>query len=107
MPFLDIGAIKLSKGSDTRPQKLYINFKETRNKEGSPSFENLVALRDEIDKYIKSPTEFGISLQIEKPEVGLRRLNELGYISDENLVKRIEATPDFIKYNIQLITEKK
>jgi len=107
MAFIDVGAIKLSKGGEGKTQKLYINFQEKRSKEGSPSFENLVALRDAIDSYIKSPTEYGLSLQIEKPEVGLRRLAELGYIEEDALQKRIEAIPSFVKYHVKLITDDK
>jgi len=107
MAFINVGAIKLSKGGEGKAQKLYINFQEKRNKEGSVSFENLMALRDAIDEHIRNPGEFGVSLQIEKPEVGLRRLADLGYIEPEKLEARIAAIPNFIKYEISLVTNKK
>lgn len=42
----------------------------------------------------------GIALQIEKPEVKLRRLHELGYLTDDQLEERLEKVPKFIKYEI-------
>ena len=42
----------------------------------------------------------GDALQIEKPEDKLRRLHELGYITDEQLEDRISKLPDWLKYEI-------
>lgn len=54
--------------------------------------------------YIKlddvSTFEDGMALQIEKPEDKLRRLHELGHLTDEQLEERLAKVPDFIRYEI-------
>ena len=54
--------------------------------------------------YIKiddaSQIKDGDALQIEKPEDKLRRLHELGYITDEQLEDRIAKLPEWLKYEI-------
>jgi len=42
----------------------------------------------------------GDTIMIEKPEVEINRLHELGYIKDEELEGRLENIPDFVKYNL-------
>ena len=46
--------------------------------------------------------ENGIALQINKPEDKIRRLHELGYIKDEDLEKRLEQIPEWLKYEITM-----
>lgn len=46
--------------------------------------------------------EDGVALQIEKPEDKIKRLHELGYIKDEDLEKRLEQIPSWLKYQIVL-----
>ena len=54
-----------------------------------------------------NPEKNGLSLQIEKPQDEVRRLAELGYIEEEDLEKRLGNIPDYIKYNIKLVTDNK
>lgn len=77
---------------------LYIKFHSNKGKDGKYSSANLGELADAI----QSAGEKGLSLQIEKPQDKIRRLAELGYIEEDDLERRLESIPEYIKYEISL-----
>lgn len=54
--------------------------------------------------YIKiddiSTLEDGVTLQIEKPQDKIEKLNKLGHIKDEDVERRLESIPEWLKYEI-------
>ncbi len=78
--------------------KLYIKFHGQNDKDGQWSTKCLRTLADALTESGKN----GISLQIESPIDKLNRLNSLGFIEDKDLDGRIEAVPEYIKYEITL-----
>ena len=108
MAWTQVGTIRLSEekrdedGDLLKAGKLYIKFHANQEKDGSYSHANL----KELSSAITSAGSYGISLQIEKPVDKLKRLNELGFIKDADLEKRIEQVPDYIKYEISLPPQK-
>lgn len=94
-----VGTIRLSKPKDDgTPGKLYIQFKGSTNKEGKVDTSGLNALAEAL----KNPGQYGVSLQIEKPQDKVRKLAKLGYIEEDQLENRLNSIPDYIKYEIQL-----
>jgi len=107
MAFLDVGAILLSSGKNGKPKRLFISLDKQRQKDGTYSTKNLVVLRDALTEYIENPSEYGVSLMIEKPETEIRRLADLGYIEEEDVEKRIEQLPESLKYKIKYVQDSK
>ena len=91
--WLKVGSIRKSEAG-----KLYIKFHGQSNKDGGLSMACLKGLADRLNSAGKD----GIALQIEKPADSLRRLCELGHIEEDALEGRIEAIPEWLKYEITL-----
>ncbi len=103
--YFQVGSINLTKKED----KLYINLNKQKNKDGKYTIDNIVALRDELSKFIDNSGsddfKYGVSLQIEKPQDKITRLASLGYIDENKIESRLASIPSFIKYEITLITD--
>lgn len=91
-----VGTIRMSE-----KEKLYIKFHGQKNKAGKYTNDCLEELASRLEDCGKD----GLALQIEKPVDKLNRLCELGYIEEDDLEGRIEAVPDYIKYEISLPPE--
>lgn len=78
--------------------KLYIKFHGQNDKNGNFSTKCLSVLAEALEKAGKK----GLALQIEKPQDKIYRLNELGYIDDDQVEARIDAIPDYIRYEVTL-----
>jgi hypothetical protein len=54
--------------------------------------------------YIKVKKDFTVKegqiIQMKTPEESLKGLLEKGFIDEAELEKRLESTPDFVKYNL-------
>lgn len=93
-----VGTIRMSEAKDDgTPGKLYIKLHPLKGKDGKYSASNLRKLANALEE-----AENGVSLQIEKPQDKIRKLASLGYIDEDDLESRLDAVPDYIKYEITL-----
>ena len=99
--FLDVGNIVTAKGSG----KLYIKLNQVTNKEGKYVSDNLKELSKALINFIENPNKDGLPLQFDTPQSEIRRLTELGYIKEEDVEKRLDSIPSYIKYKIKYVKE--
>jgi len=71
-----------------------------------PNLAQLTELKDAVDNQINILKDGGetkgINLQLEKPQVKLHRLLELGFIDDAEFQKRLERVPEYIRQEVTL-----
>lgn len=83
-----------------------MSLHQISNKDKQYHCDNLVALRQALDEFIENPTKTGLALQIQKPQDRIMSLYESGWIkSEEELESRMEAIPDYIKYEVTLVLD--
>ena len=101
--FTQVGTIRLS-----QKNKLYINLNQGYDtKTKKKTTDNLVALHQALGAVIENPeeNEYGLSLQIQKPEEKLAKFVESGKMTEEEMEAALEKVPDYIKYEITLIED--
>lgn len=85
--YLQIGTVR--KSDDGRQ---YLKFHQVKDRNGNYTSEHLEKFIDVLN----DSGSKGVSVNIERIDAKLRKLNELGYIDDDQLVSRLEAVPDYM-----------